>query len=40
MTPPGGVKSAKDVKPIRPTVEEISKGIPEVIKQWRDIFGV
>ncbi len=40
VSPPGDVKSAKDVKPIRPTVEEISKGIPEVIKQWRDTFGV
>jgi iron(III) transport system substrate-binding protein len=40
VSPPGGVKSAKDVKPIRPSVEEISKGIPEVIKQWRDTFGV
>ena len=40
VSPPGGFKSAKDVKTIRPTVEEISKGIPEVIKQWRDTFGV
>jgi iron(III) transport system substrate-binding protein len=36
----GGAKSAKDVKTIRPTVDEITKGIPEVIKQWRDTFGV
>jgi len=35
-----GTKSAKDVKTIRPTVEEITKGIPEVIKQWRETFGV
>ena len=40
VSPPADVKSAKDVKPIRPSVEEISKGIPEVIKQWRDTFGV
>jgi iron(III) transport system substrate-binding protein len=40
VSPVAGVKSAKDVKTIRPTVEEISKGIPEVIKQWRDTFGV
>jgi iron(III) transport system substrate-binding protein len=40
ITPPAGVKSAKDVKTIRPTVEEITKQIPEVIKQWRDTFGV
>jgi iron(III) transport system substrate-binding protein len=36
----GGAKAAKDVKTIRPSVEEITKGIPEVIKQWRDTFGV
>ena len=35
-----GAKSAADVKTIRPTVEEIVNGIPEVIKQWRDTFGV
>jgi iron(III) transport system substrate-binding protein len=35
-----GAKAAKDVKTIRPTIEEITKGIPEVIKQWRDTFGV
>jgi iron(III) transport system substrate-binding protein len=40
VAPPAGVKSAKDVKTIRPTVEEIEKGIPEVIKQWREAFGV
>jgi iron(III) transport system substrate-binding protein len=40
VPPLAGVKSAKDVKTIRPSVEEISKGIPEVIKQWRDTFGV
>ena len=36
----GGAKSAADVKTIRPTVDEIVKGIPEVIRQWRDTFGV
>ena len=35
-----GAKSAKDLKTIRPTVDEITTGIPEVIKQWRDTFGV
>jgi iron(III) transport system substrate-binding protein len=40
VSPPAGVKSVKDVKSIRPSVEEISKGVPEVIKQWRDTFGV
>ncbi|HYM32679.1 MAG TPA: extracellular solute-binding protein [Candidatus Cybelea sp.] len=36
----GGGKSAKDVKTIRPSIQEITTGIPEVIKQWRDTFGV
>jgi len=40
VSPPPGVKSAKDVKTVRPTVMEITTGIPEVIKQWRDVFGV
>jgi iron(III) transport system substrate-binding protein len=40
VAPPAGAKSAKDVKTVRPTVEEITKQIPEVIKQWRDTFGV
>ncbi|GAC1540441.1 MAG: extracellular solute-binding protein [Myxococcales bacterium] len=35
-----GGKSAKDLKTIRPSVDEINKGIPEVTKQWRDTFGV
>jgi iron(III) transport system substrate-binding protein len=35
-----GAKSAKDLKVIRPTVAEITKGVPEVIKQWRETFGV
>jgi iron(III) transport system substrate-binding protein len=33
------MKSAGEVKTIRPTVEEIAKGIPEVIEDWRDVFG-
>lgn len=40
VSAPQGAKSAKDVKIIRPTVEQITKGIPEVIKQWRETFGV
>src|SRR4051794_14357248 len=40
VKPLNGAKSAADVKTIRPSVEEITKGIPEVIKQWRDTFGV
>jgi len=35
-----GTVAAKDIKTVRPSVEEIFKGIPEVIKQWRDTFGV
>ncbi len=40
VSPPSGVRSAKDLKTIRPSVEEIFKGIPEAIKQWRETFGV
>lgn len=40
VSPPKGTVSAKDLKIIRPTVEQITKGIPEVIKQWRETFGV
>jgi iron(III) transport system substrate-binding protein len=36
---PGG-KSYEDVKIIRPTEDEIIKGIPEVIEKFRDTFGV
>jgi iron(III) transport system substrate-binding protein len=40
IKPVGGAKSAADVKTIRPTVDEIVNGIPDVIKQWRDTYGV
>ena len=40
VPPSTGLKSAKELKTIRPSVEEIFKGIPEVIKQWRETFGV
>ncbi|GAB3628899.1 extracellular solute-binding protein [Pandoraea terrae] len=40
VSPSSGVKSAKELKTIRPSVNEIVKGIPEVIKQWRETFGV
>src|SRR6202165_2829727 len=36
VSPAEGAKSAKDLKIIRPTVAEITKGVPEVIKQWRE----
>ena len=35
-----GTVAAKDIKTVTPSVEEIFKGVPEVIKQWRDTFGV
>src|SRR5580658_2597530 len=34
-----GQKSLGDVKVLSLTVEEIAKGVPEVIEQWRDTFG-
>ncbi|GAC1337971.1 MAG: hypothetical protein NVSMB20_14160 [Bradyrhizobium sp.] len=40
VPPSKNAKSAKDLKIIRPTVAEITKGVPEVIKQWRETFGV
>jgi iron(III) transport system substrate-binding protein len=40
ISPAKGAKSAKDLKIIRPTVAEITKGVPEVIRQWRETFGV
>lgn len=40
ISPSKGAVSAKDLKIIRPTVEQITKGVPEVIKQWRETFGV
>jgi iron(III) transport system substrate-binding protein len=40
VPPAAGAKSIAEVKTIRPTVEEITKGIPEVIKAWRETFGV
>ena len=40
VRPSRGRQVGQDLKTIRPTVEEITKGMPEVIKQWRDTFGV
>lgn len=34
-----GMKSASEAKVVRPTIEEIAEGIPEVIEDWRDVFG-
>ncbi len=36
---PPGAKPISEIKTVRPTVEEVEKGIPEVIEQWRDTFG-
>jgi len=35
-----GAKPISQVKTVRPTYEEIEKGIPEVIEQFRDTFGI
>lgn len=35
-----GARALDDVKTVRPTLEEIDKGIPEVKEQFRDTFGV
>ena len=35
-----GAKPLEDIKVVRPTEEEISKGIPEVKVQFRDTFGI
>ncbi|HET7340590.1 MAG TPA: extracellular solute-binding protein [Methylomirabilota bacterium] len=37
---PPGMKSIAQVKTIRPTYEEIDKGIPEVKELFRDTFGI
>jgi len=35
-----GKKPIEEIKVIRPTAEEIAKGIPEVKEQFRDTFGI
>lgn len=35
-----GYKTLGEFKTIRPTIEEITKGIPELTEKWRDTFGV
>ena len=37
---PPGAKPLEEIKVIRPTEEEIAKGIPEVKEQFRDTFGI
>ena len=39
VKPLAGAKPLEEAKVIRLSVAEISKGIPEVIEQWRDTFG-
>ncbi|MBI3434541.1 MAG: extracellular solute-binding protein, partial [Proteobacteria bacterium] len=39
VPPLPGVKSVSDIKVIRPTVDDIVVGIPEVAELWRNIFG-
>jgi iron(III) transport system substrate-binding protein len=40
IAPAPGAKPIDRVKTVRPTNDEITEGIPQVIKQWRDTFGV
>ena len=39
VPPPTGMKSAAEVKTVRPTAAEIFKGVPEAIERWRETFG-
>jgi len=34
-----GAKTVSEIKAITPTPEEIQKGIPDIIKKWRNTFG-
>jgi len=40
VKPLPGARSLAEIKTIRPTYEEIEKGIPEVKEQFRDTFGI
>ena len=40
IKPAPGAKPLEEIKVIRPTEEEITKGIPEVKEKFRDTFGV
>jgi len=40
VPPVAGAKPLEAIKVVRPTEEEITKGIPEVKEQFRDTFGV
>lgn len=39
VAPPEGLRALKDIKILRPSEAEIIAGIPEVIEDWRDVFG-
>jgi len=39
VAPPKGAQPISKLKILKPTIAEASKGIPEVIEQWRDTFG-
>lgn len=40
IAPAPGAKPLEQIKVVRPTEEEITKGIPEVKNQFRDTFGI
>lgn len=40
VKPAPGAKSVADVKTVRPSYNEIKKGIPQVKESWRDTFGI
>jgi iron(III) transport system substrate-binding protein len=40
VKPAAGGKALSEIKTIRPTYDEIDKGIPEVKELFRDTFGV
>jgi iron(III) transport system substrate-binding protein len=40
VPPAAGAKPLEQIKVVRPTEEEITKGIPEVKEKFRDTFGV
>lgn len=39
VKPLPGAKTVTEIKIIRPTLEDATKGIPQVAELWRDIFG-
>jgi iron(III) transport system substrate-binding protein len=39
VAPPPGLRPLSEIKTVRPTDQEIVDGIPEVIEEWRDLFG-